>query len=516
MKKIVTKEKYDINVYDEYVIAGNTAILRCQIPDDMKNYTVVTSWIQDESIHIYPNSQLGGKYMISDNGDLYINNVNQVDEIKSYTCQTLNRLTGKIKTSIYPGRVIVNEPKDIVQPRVTVHKYSKMVVRTGNDVILSCIAQGNPSPVYTWFYDNQPIQSSDKISILRIGLLKISKVNFDNKGLYVCWANNTAGGEKIEFLLEVLSPLSVRIHPEMQAVDLSRDALFQCFINGYPVEHISWLHNGNILYSNEKYHIDDKDTSVSTLIIKQLTKDSRGMYQCMVSNYFEQVQMVAELNLGNSSPELTYKFSEQTLQPGPTVSLKCVATGHPLPQFTWLLDGFPVPDHPRFLVGQFVTVHDDVISHVNISNIQSEDGGEYTCFADNGVAKIYHCARVNVYGTPYIREMPKITAISNSDLVIKCPVAGYPIDSINWERDAQILPLNRRHKVYMNGTLIIEQIEKTQDSGTYTCQAKNRHNNIARRNVEIQVISKFIIFMFSPKLPNNALSRNDTDLQILF
>lgn len=30
--------------------------------------------------------------------------------------------------------------------------------------------------------------------------------------------------------------------------------------------------------------------------------------------------------------------------------------------------------------------------------------------------------------------MPKITGISGSDLIVKCPVAGYPIDKIHWER----------------------------------------------------------------------------------
>jgi hypothetical protein len=37
-------------------------------------------------------------------------------------------------------------------------------------------------------------------------------------------------------------------------------------------------------------------------------------------------------------------------------------------------------------------------------------------------------------GLPYIRVMPKITAVAGSDLVIKCPVAGYPVESIIWER----------------------------------------------------------------------------------
>jgi hypothetical protein len=48
--------------------------------------------------------------------------------------------------------------------------------------------------------------------------------------------------------------------------------------------------------------------------------------------------------------------------------------------------------------------------------------------------RVSHSAKVNIYGQPYIREMPKITGISGSDLVIKCPVAGYPIDKIHWER----------------------------------------------------------------------------------
>lgn len=48
--------------------------------------------------------------------------------------------------------------------------------------------------------------------------------------------------------------------------------------------------------------------------------------------------------------------------------------------------------------------------------------------------RVSHSARVNVYGIPFIREMSKITGVSGSDLAIKCPVAGYPIEKIHWER----------------------------------------------------------------------------------
>lgn len=88
-----------------------------------------------------------------------------------------------------------------------------------------------------------------------------------------------------------------------------------------------------------------------------------------------------------------------------------------------------VPDSSRFLVGQYVTIHDDVISHVNITNVKAEDGGEYSCTATNSVGKVTHSARINVFGLPYIREMPKVIGIAGSDLVIKVSYTYYTYSS---------------------------------------------------------------------------------------
>jgi hypothetical protein len=49
----------------------------------------------------------------------------------------------------------------------------------------------------------------------------------------------------------------------------------------------------------------------------------------------------------DAPPIMEYTFIEQTLQPGPTVSLKCSASGNPTPSMAWSLDGFKLPDHPR-------------------------------------------------------------------------------------------------------------------------------------------------------------------------
>lgn len=37
-------------------------------------------------------------------------------------------------------------------------------------------------------------------------------------------------------------------------------------------------------------------------------------------------------------------------------------------------------------------------------------------------------------GMPYVRPMPKLSAVAGKSFFLKCPVAGYPIDSIIIEK----------------------------------------------------------------------------------
>jgi hypothetical protein len=50
------------------------------------------------------------------------------------------------------------------------------------------------------------------------------------------------------------------------------------------------------------------------------------------------------------------------------------------------------------VIGQYVTVAGDVISHVNISRVAVEDGGVYECAAENRVGRTTHSAPLRVYG----------------------------------------------------------------------------------------------------------------------
>lgn len=120
----------------------------------------------------------------------------------------------------------------------------------------------------------------------------------------------------------------------------------------------------------------------------------------------------------------------------------------------------------------------------------SDQKSFYNFFVHLQVGTVSHEAKLNIYGLPFIRPMEKKPIVAGETLVVTCPVAGYPIDSIVWERDNRPLPINRKQKVFPNGTLIIENVERNSDQATYTCVAKNSEGYSARGSIEIQVMGK--------------------------
>lgn len=85
-------------------------------------------------------------------------------------------------------------------------------------------------------------------------------------------------------------------------------------------------------------------------------------------------------------------------------------------------------------MGQYVDVAGDVISHLNISHVRTDDGGLYSCTAKNSIGVVSHSARLNIFGPPYVRAISPVQAVAGKELFIRCPFSGYPIESIRWER----------------------------------------------------------------------------------
>ncbi|RZF38601.1 hypothetical protein LSTR_LSTR010934 [Laodelphax striatellus] len=364
----------------------------------------------------------------------------------------------------------------------------------GQSFSLLCQAQAFPVPLFRWykFLDGssrkQAVVMDERVKQVS-GTLIIREARVEDSGKYLCVVNNSVGGESVETVLTVTAPLAAGVEPTTQTVDFGRPAIFKCNYEGNPVKTVSWLKDGKALPGHEE----------PVLKIESVRKEDKGMYQCFVRNEQESAQASAELKLGGrfEPPQIRHSFNEETMQPGPSVFLKCVASGNPTPEITWELDARKLSNSDRLQVGQYVTMNGDVVSHLNISSVQTNDGGLYKCIASSKVGSAEHAARLNVYGLPFVRPIDKKMIVAGETLFVTCPVAGYPIESIVWERDGRLLPINRKQKVFPNGTLIIENVERMSDQATYTCVAKNSQGFSSRGTLEVQVLVRPHITPFS-------------------
>lgn len=57
-KLAVVPQSYTVNVMDESILRGNSAILKCHIPSFVADFIVVDSWVEDEERVIYPQEDI--------------------------------------------------------------------------------------------------------------------------------------------------------------------------------------------------------------------------------------------------------------------------------------------------------------------------------------------------------------------------------------------------------------------------------------------------------------------------
>ncbi|XP_066145675.1 cell adhesion molecule Dscam1 isoform X22 [Euwallacea fornicatus] len=486
--RAVVGQAYTANVMDESVLKGNTAILKCHIPSFVSDYVFVVSWLQDNGHEILMANDDGhydSKYLVLPSGELHIRDVGPEDGYKSYQCRTKHRLTGETRLSATKGRLVITEPIGTVIPKLTSGDSSRDLSSKELEVLtLQCPMQAFPVPKFRWYKfiegtsRKQAVTLNDRVKQVA-GTLIIREAKVDDSGKYLCVVNNSVGGESVETVLTVTAPLKASIEPKVQTIDFGRPAVFTCKFEGNPIKTVSWMKDGS--------KIDHTD---AILRIEAVRKEDKGMYQCFIRNDQESAEATAELKLGGrfEPPQIRHAFNEDTVQPGNSVFLKCIASGNPTPEITWELYGRKLSNSDRYQIGQYVTVNGDIVSHLNITAIHTNDGGLYRCNANSKVGSANHAARINVYGLPFVRSMEKQAIVAGGTLIVHCPFAGHPVDTVVWERDGRLLPINRKQKVFPNGTLIIENVERASDQATYVCVAKNSQGYSARGSLEVQVM----------------------------
>uniref|UniRef100_A0A673Y106 DS cell adhesion molecule like 1 n=1 Tax=Salmo trutta TaxID=8032 RepID=A0A673Y106_SALTR len=475
--KAVFREPYTVRVADQRSMRGNVAVFKCLIPSAVQEYVSVVSWEKD-TVSIVP----GNRFFLTSFGALYISEVQKEDALSTYRCITKHKYSGETRQS-NGARLSVMDPTEST-PSV-LDSFQSGEVQVGRNVELPCIASGYPNPTIRWLKDGRPLPADSRWT-RRLTGLTVSDLRLGDSGNYICEVTNSFGSKEVTGHLNVIEPLRVTLSPKNLKTGISSTVILSCAVQGSPHFTLSWYRNTEPVLPDQHFSIQGAHNE--TLFISAAQKRHSGAYQCFATRKGQTAQDFSIILLEDGTPRIVSSFSERVVVPGEPFSLMCAAKGAPPPTITWTLDDEAVARDPsRVRASQYTLSDGSTVSHVNVSSPEIRDGGVYRCAARNSAGSAEYQARINVRGSPRIRDMRNITAVAGRNTFINCRVIGYPYYSIKWYKEGLLLPDNHRQVVYENGTLKLSDVQKVLDEGAYLCSVLIQPQIFISQTVYVQV-----------------------------
>ncbi|XP_022434783.1 muscle, skeletal receptor tyrosine-protein kinase isoform X2 [Delphinapterus leucas] len=248
-----------------------------------------------------------------------------------------------------------------------------------------CAVESYPQPEISWTRNKILIKLFDtRYSIRENGqLFTILSVEDSDDGIYCCIANNGVGGAA-----ESCGALQVKMKPKITRPPINvkiiegLKAVLPCTTMGNPKPSVSWIKGDSALRENSRTAVLES----GSLRIHNVQKEDAGHYRCVAKNSLGTAySKLAKLEVEEESePEQDTKVFARILRPpeshnvtfGSFVTLRCTATGIPVPTITWIENGNAVSSG---------SIQESVKDRVIDSRLQLfiTKPGLYTCIATN-------------------------------------------------------------------------------------------------------------------------------------
>ncbi|XP_055701010.1 peroxidasin isoform X2 [Phlebotomus papatasi] len=218
--------------------------------------------------------ELSVRRRVFPNGTLYIHPSTSGDS-GTYKCDVSN----KYETISSSAEVMVDViPRFVVTPE-------NRTAKVGEEVILDCEAEGNPSPTVSWEReDGQQIVPTTRF-YLTGNQLHIKDAKESDSGLYICVAENSVGSAETVASVEIQSlanPPHLIIEPyDLEALQGATIEL-PCMGDGDPPPQVKWKKDGRTIISTDRFRI----ALSGSLHIANITILDSGRYECSITNEF--------------------------------------------------------------------------------------------------------------------------------------------------------------------------------------------------------------------------------------
>ncbi|KAM3610982.1 uncharacterized protein V6R79_011806 [Siganus canaliculatus] len=438
--------------------------------------------------------------VLSRDGDPHVEFVEdgQVLKVKSvrlrdqglYQCLASNNAG----TQMRQFRLTVQAPPTIKGPAET----SEVSVVLGFPTVLPCDVEGSPTPTITWLKDNQPIVSSPQLTYTRGGqALRLGSAQGDSAGLYTCRATNPAGSSVKHYSLSVLVPPQIEGDSspfgQGEKVRINGSLTLSCLTKGFPEPKVQWFKDGQLLTGN--VHAGIKESG-HLLHIENAMLSHEGQYTCVVTNsagedkkdfhvtiqvppiFHRVTNREAAWGLGHEDDDSEAMVEKQEVVLGHPVSLSCESNAIPPPKLSWYKDGQKLSSGNGVVVlpgGQVL----------QITRVQKEDAGRYTCQAVNEAGEDHMHFDLEVLVPPVIMGaseefMEEMGAVVNSTVVLHCHATGHPAPVVSWLRDGQPVQTDSQHHVSEDGTQLQLLSVQVSDMAGYMCVAENKVGTVEK------------------------------------
>ncbi|KAK4820389.1 hypothetical protein QYF61_025563 [Mycteria americana] len=376
-----------------------------------------------------------------------------------YTCIAAN-LAGSSSSSM---ELIVHIPPQI---RSTEAQYT---VTEDSQAVLSCVADGIPTPTINWKKDNTLLtEIVGKYRTVPDGGLILDNVVPEDSGSYTCIANNAAGEDThtVTLIVHVL-PAFTEL-PGDVALTKGEQLRLTCKATGIPAPKITWTFNNNIIpaqYDDVKGH--------SELVIERVSKDDSGTYVCTAENTVGSIKAIGFVYV-KEPPVFKGDYHSSRIEPlGGNAMLNCEVRGDPPPTIQWRKKGVGVPISNR--IQQLNNGSLAIYGTVN------EDAGDYKCVATNDAGVVERSLTLTLQSPPVITVEPVETVIeAGATAMLNCQANGEPPPTIRWSRQGHPVASDERMTVLSNGSLRIVAAQK-EDTSEYECVARNLMGSVLVR-----------------------------------
>uniref|UniRef100_S4RZZ8 Myosin light chain kinase, smooth muscle n=1 Tax=Petromyzon marinus TaxID=7757 RepID=S4RZZ8_PETMA len=279
--------------------------------------------------------------------------------------------------------------------------------------------------------------------------------------------------------------------PQSREVTQGHEVAFSCRVSGIPKPAVEWSKDGVVIKTSERWSVEENQGG-HQLIIFDVQKYDGGAFACAAKNSDGKATtatftlIVKGVTDADQAPGFSAPLVACTVEEQQEFTLECHLLGKPEPSVTWLKDDKPVNSAVMSCRDGYCTLY--------VGAAGLDDGGVYTCIAENHLGKAYCSATVTVREPrrrtsrrneekPAVKQSPPVfvkglcdlQVMDGSEVHLTVKVAAIPPAEIVWLHNGNEIKESEDFVLESKDdehTLHIQEVFP-EDTGCYTCEAWN-------------------------------------------